>query len=101
MARRNIIEKVQAWAKERGLDKCHPEDQYEKLLEECQELTEALESYDGPDMIDAIGDIQVVLIVMCLQIGLDFDGCLLSAYEEIKDRKGRIVEGVFIKEIEK
>ena len=41
----------------------------------------------------------VVLIGYCLQRNLSLQLCLESAYEEIKDRKGKVNEqGVFVKE---
>lgn len=50
--------------------------------------------------IDAVGDITVVLIGYCMQRNLDFMGCLESAYHEIKDRKGKVINGVFVKEVQ-
>ena len=49
-------------------------------------------------MIDAIGDIQVVLILLSEMLDLNYNACLESAYNEIKDRKGVVVNGTFIKQ---
>jgi len=38
------------------------------------------------------------LIGYCLQRGLDFEKCLESAYNEIKGRTGKVVDGVFVKD---
>jgi len=70
----------------------------DKLNEECSELYEGILDNDIDDIKDAIGDIQVVLAVMCCQLGIDIDECREIAWEEIKDRKGKMVDGVFVKE---
>lgn len=70
-------------------------DNWKKLQEEVQEL---LDADNRADEIDAVGDITVVLIGYCLQRGLVFEECLQSAYNEIKDRKGKVINGVFVKE---
>ncbi len=72
--------------------------QMDKLNEECSELYEGILDNDIDDIKDAIGDIQVVLAVMCCQLGIDIDECREIAWEEIKDRKGKMVDGVFVKE---
>jgi NTP pyrophosphatase (non-canonical NTP hydrolase) len=69
-----------------------------KLLEEVQELSDGLLRNDTAEICDAIGDIQVVLAVMCAQLGQDIDACREMAWEQIKDRKGKMVDGVFVKE---
>ncbi len=92
-------DKVIEWAKERGL--INPENapkQFMKLTEEVGELASAMLKKDPYETIDAIGDISVVLIILCEQLGLDYEECLESAYNEIKDRKGKLVDGSFIKE---
>lgn len=96
-------EKVKKWASDRNLIKgSTPANQLVKLSEECEELEQALEACgpndDMKEIIDAIGDIQVVLAVMCAQLGLDIDECREAAWEQIKDRKGRMIDGVFVKE---
>jgi NTP pyrophosphatase (non-canonical NTP hydrolase) len=91
-------EKILDWAKERNL--LHEENhtkQYIKLVEELGELGSAILKKDEPDMVDALGDIQVVLIILAEQLGLDLEECLKVAYDEIKDRKGVTQNGTFIK----
>ena len=51
-------------------------------------------------LVNAIGDIQVVLAVMCAQLGLSIDACREVAWNEIKDRRGKMVDGVFVKEVQ-
>lgn len=72
--------------------------QQEKLEEEVAEIRTALESGDGAGVIDGIGDAMVVLIMQAGILGLRVEDCLAAAYEEIKDRKGRLIDGVFYKE---
>ena len=49
-------------------------------------------------MRDAIGDISVVLAVICAKRGWSLSDCCEGAWDEIKDRRGRMVDGVFVKE---
>jgi len=71
-----------------------------KTQEEVGELVFAVGEDDLPEIIDAIGDIQVCLINLCEMVGVDMEGCLQSAYNEIKDRKGKMRNGKFVKESE-
>lgn len=50
------------------------------------------------DELDAIGDIQVTLIIYCLQRGIDYKKCLADAYSVIENRKGKMIDGTFVKE---
>ena len=93
--------RVAQWAEDRNLiDGSTPRLQMTKLFEECEELSHALQDEDTKEIVDAIGDIQVVLAVMCAQIGLDIDACREVAWNEIKDRRGKMVDGVFVKEVQ-
>ena len=97
--KRLIERKVIEWANERGLIKEeNAPKQFIKLTEEVGELASALLKKDPYETIDAIGDIQVVLIILCEQLGINMTDCLNSAYEEIKNRKGVLKDGTFIKE---
>ena len=49
-------------------------------------------------IIDSLGDIYVVLYILSIQLKLDFETCVEIAYDEIKDRKGIMKNGVFVKE---
>lgn len=86
------------WAIERNLHQQDPKLQMLKLTEEIGELAKALIKNDMPNIIDGMGDTLVVLHVLALQLGLDIDQCLDHAYNEIKDRKGKIIDGTFVKE---
>ena len=68
-------------------------------MQECHELLEAVNTNNTDEVIDAIGDIVVTLVMQCELQGLDLFSCVSSAYNEIKDRKGHLNEvGDFIKE---
>ena len=88
---------VEQWAKDRNLiTGSTPKDQFHKLIQEAAELSESL--CKGKDAKDDLGDILVVLIIIAKQLDLELIDCLAHAYEDIKDRKGEMVDGVFIKE---
>ena len=67
-----------------------------KLLQEVGELSDSL--CKGKRLRDDVGDIMVVLINILVRNGVTIDECLEIAYNDIKDRKGKMVDGVFIKE---
>lgn len=90
-------EKILKWAQDRNLlEGSSPKEQFHKLIQEAAELSESL--CKNKDPIDDYGDIMVVLIIMMAQSGVAVTDALAYAYEEIKDRKGKMVNGVFIKE---
>ena len=94
----NITELIKKWAKDRGLDKADPKAQIGKLLEELGELANGINKGRQEQIIDSIGDIYVVLTILSMQLGLDVETCIYMAYQEIKDRKGKMINGVFVKE---
>jgi NTP pyrophosphatase (non-canonical NTP hydrolase) len=90
--------KIEKWAIDRNLQTAEPVKQMLKLGEEYGELCAGMARGDQEKIIDSVGDMFVVLTIFCLQSGIDLDFCVLSAYNEIKDRKGRMINGVFVKE---
>ena len=93
------FDRIRRWAAARNLIQgSDPERQMPKLVEEVQELAEAIEQDSRDDFIDAIGDCIVVLTIIAAQKGVNVEDCIDAAWEEIKDRKGRMVDGVFVKE---
>lgn len=93
--------RIKQWASDRNLiEGSTPQKQIDKLDEEVAELVDAIGFDDMDETIDAIGDIQVVLAVMCAQLNLDIDECREIAWSAIKDRKGKMVDGVFVKEVQ-
>lgn len=95
-----LNKKVEQWFIDRNLQEQEPLVQIAKLYEEVNELHTALIKEDNSEVIDALGDIQVVLIGLGLQLDIKLDHALASAYNEIKDRKGKLVNGMFVKENE-
>jgi NTP pyrophosphatase (non-canonical NTP hydrolase) len=68
-------------------------------MEEVGELAHEISrcQYNSKATEDAIGDIGVVLTILADMLGYDFTDCLELAYNEIKDRTGKTVDGSFIK----
>ena len=92
---------IREWAKERGLyDKGNATTQYVKLQEEAGELAKALLKNDQPEVIDAIGDMVVVLTNLAYMRGVNIESCISSAYDVISKRTGKMVNGTFVKDIE-
>ena len=90
---------IRAWACARNLIAgSTPQAQVLKLLEEAGELAAAIAKRRSADAKDAVGDVVVVLTILSTQLGFPIEEAIAAAYEEIKDRKGRMVDGVFIKE---
>lgn len=95
----NVQESVINWAKERNLIKLgNAPKQLIKLSEEVGELGSAFLKNDFNEIKDAIGDIQIVLMILSEQLGIDYNQCLNDAYNVIKDRKGKTENGTFIKD---
>ena len=93
----NYTKSIEAWAKNRGLDKTNSDKQLIKLVEEVGELSEAHNKNYRDKQIDSIGDIFVVLTIYALQNDLHLDDCVKEAYDTIKDRQGKMIDGVFVK----
>lgn len=88
---------VTQWHYDRNLiDGATDKAQLLKLQEEMDELTTSI--YNETSPIDDIGDIIVVLVNIAERNGLSLYDCLAHAYNDIKDRKGKMVDGIFVKE---
>ena len=95
----NEFEPIRKWAEERGLyAKGDAKTQYVKLQEEAGELAKAILKADEKEFIDAIGDCVVVLTNLAALKGVTIEHCINSAYQEIANRKGKMVGGTFVKE---
>ena len=91
------IEQVKQWHIDRNLiEGASDKDQVCKLIQEVGELSDNV--CKNKDVADDIGDIMVVLINIAERNGLSLEHCLDVAYDDIKDRKGRMVDGIFVKE---
>ena len=94
-----ISEKLFNWANDRNiLFNENASKQLNKLSEEVGELNGAYLKGKESEEKDSIGDILVVLSIYCHQRGLNINECFNGAWEEIKNRKGKTVNGSFVKE---
>jgi len=92
-----LVKKVEQWHYDRNLiDGATDKDQVLKLLQELGELSDNV--CKGNDIRDDIGDMLVVMINILARNKLTLEECLNVAYNDIKDRKGKMVDGIFVKE---
>ena len=99
MVEYSAFENIRIWADERGLyDKGDPKTQTLKLMEEAGEICRAVLKNDEPEIIDGIGDCVVVLTNLAHLCGTSIEDCIDEAYAEIKNRKGKMVNGTFKKD---
>jgi len=99
LAAASYDQRIIEWAHNRGLIQGGNTDrQFLKLSEEVGELAAGLARNNQAEVVDALGDIYVVITILAAQRGMDINECIEHAWQEIKDRKGRLVNGVFIKE---
>lgn len=69
-----------------------------KMVSEVGELCDAIIKKDEEKQIDGIGDVLVTVIILSEQLGYDPVKCLEVAYNEIKNRTGKTINGTFIKD---
>ena len=91
----NIVQ----WAYDRNLiEGATPAAQMLKMVEELGELAGGI-AKNRPEVIkDSIGDCFVVLTILAEQCGMDMQESIQQAWDEIKDRRGKLIDGVFVKE---
>ena len=95
----NRFDLIREWAMDRGIYKeGNSHTQYVKLMEEAGELAKALLKKDDLEIIDAIGDMVVVLTNLAAIEGLQIEGCIDTAYNVIKKRTGEMINGTFVKD---
>ena len=94
-----LVALIQNWARDRNLIDCStPDAQMLKLMEEVGELAGGVCKYKADVIKDSIGDVFVVLTIIAAQMGWSIEECVQTAYDEIKDRKGKMVDGIFVKD---
>jgi len=92
-----LIELVSRWHHDRNLiDGATSKDQVLKLIQEVGELSDSV--CKKQDVKDDIGDCLVILINIAEREGTNLEECLAIAYNDIKDRKGKMIDGIFVKE---
>jgi NTP pyrophosphatase (non-canonical NTP hydrolase) len=90
---------IRNWAAERGIyEKGNSHTQYVKLQEEAGELAKALLNKDNDEIKDAVGDIVVVLTNLAYLEGFTIEECISAAFKEICNRKGKMINGTFVKD---
>ncbi len=93
-----IFDLIRFWAKDKGIyDKGDQKTQYVKLMEEAGEVGRAILKDDMPEIKDGIGDMVVVLTNLAELSGLTIEECIESAYDVIARRKGKMINGTFVK----
>ena len=93
----DLINKVVEWHEDRNLiDGATDKDQVLKLIQEVGELSDSV--CKQQDVKDDIGDCLVILINIAARNSTNLQECLEVAYDDIKDRKGKMVDGIFIKD---
>ena len=99
----DLITKINQWADDRNLKQADPKIQWMRVTEEDGEIRDVLlkpTKFTEPNaaLKDAVRDTLVTIIVLAHQLDLDVTECLSVADEGIKNRKGKMVNGTFVKE---
>ena len=90
---------IREWAQDKGIyAKGDSKPQYLKLMEEAGEVGRAILKEDLPEIKDGIGDMVVVLTNLAHLHGIEIEDCIKLAYDEIKNRKGKMINGTFVKD---
>ena len=96
-----LHEAIIQWAEDRNMikqDKLTALSQLAKVTEEHGELSAGINKKDEKKIKDSLGDSLVTLIILAQDLNFDLLDCLNSAYNVIKDRKGKVIDGSYIKE---
>jgi NTP pyrophosphatase (non-canonical NTP hydrolase) len=89
---------IREWAEERGIyESGDAKTQYVKLMEEAGEVGRAILKDDDDEIMDGIGDMVVVLTNLAELCGTTIEECTERAYAEISNRKGKMINGTFVK----
>ena len=92
-----LVKLIEQWHEDRNLiEGSTDKDQVLKLAQELGELSDSV--CKEKDMRDDLGDMLVVMINIMKRNNITIEECLQKAYDDIKDRKGRMVDGIFVKE---
>jgi phosphoribosyl-ATP pyrophosphohydrolase len=89
---------IRSWANERGLySGGDTKTQTLKLMEEAGEICRAVLKVDKQATMDGIGDCVVVLTNLAELAGTSIEDCIDLAYNEIKNRTGKMSNGTYVK----
>jgi len=90
---------IREWADTRGLyENGDTKTQALKLVEEVGETCRAILKEDYEEITDGIGDCVVVLTNLAELHGVSIEECIEKAYNEIKNRKGKMANGTYVKQ---
>lgn len=115
-----VVRQIEQWGIDKGIigpdGKGTIKKQADKMLEECHEtrdavivLTDRMNLHEGPieryrglleQIEDGIGDVGVTIILLAIMHKMTLLQCLKAAYSVISKRKGEMVDGTFVKEVE-
>lgn len=96
----HLIMRIIQWHHDRNLIKgSSDKDQVLKLMQELGELSDSV--CKGNDLKDDLGDMMVVMLNIMERNNITMEECLTVAYDDIKDRKGKMIDGIFVKEGDK
>ena len=93
-----LSEKVLEWGDDKGI--LVPENRFKqalKMVSEVGELCDSVIKGDVPEQKNELGDVLVTVIILAEQLGHDPVACLELAYDVIKGRTGKTVNGIFVK----
>lgn len=94
----HLVKAVEEWAASRGImDKATPRAQAMKTIEEAAELLEAICDDDGEEIRLELGDVMVTCIIGCALQGFSAESALEAAYNKIRSREGKMVNGQFVR----
>ena len=98
-SKQSIFDSIRNWAEVRGIyENGDARTQYIKLQEEAGELAKAMLKDDQAEFVDAIGDMVVVLTNLAEQRNVKIETCIASAYNQISNRTGKMINGTFVKD---
>jgi NTP pyrophosphatase (non-canonical NTP hydrolase) len=91
------VNNIKRWHHDRNLiEGSDDKSQFAKLIQEAGELSDNI--CKGKDIKDDIGDMIVVLINIAERNDLSITDCVRTAWDDIKDRRGKMIDGVFVKD---
>ena len=111
----SLIDDVKTWGDDKGITAPNNTDkQFMKFIEEVfefkteldyvnivnedEDYTEEFKNFCRNSLQLEFGDILVTLIILSKQLDIDLVECLDMAYNKIKKRKGKTINGTFVKE---
>ena len=98
-SQQSIFDSIRNWAKVRNIyENGDAKTQYVKLQEESGELAKGLLKDDQAEIVDAIGDMIVVLTNLAELRNVKVETCIASAYNQISNRTGKMINGTFVKD---